>query len=113
MTDNTQNKTETIRRLNDHFRRTFESGRVMVSAGVDALGHAQVRRLLGLVRVFDTFDADNDPHGEHDFGAFDDQGQRYFFKIDYYDRRCEFGSEDPSDPAKTVRVLTLMLAEEY
>jgi hypothetical protein len=27
---------------------------------------------------------DNDPHGEHDFGAFEHEGQRIFWKIDYY-----------------------------
>jgi uncharacterized protein DUF3768 len=27
----------------------------------------------------------------------------------YYDIKCEFGSEDPGDPQKTTRVLTLML----
>jgi len=36
-----------------------------------------------------------------------------FFKIDYYDKTLEWGSEDPSDPEKTTRVMILMLASEY
>jgi hypothetical protein len=36
-----------------------------------------------------------------------------FFKIDYFDPKMEFGSEDSADPAKTTRVLTIMLADEY
>jgi Protein of unknown function (DUF3768) len=55
----------------------------------------------------------NDPHGEHDFGHFEIAGQKFFWKIDYYDAAMEFGSEDPADPTKTTRVLTIMLASEY
>ena len=69
--------------------------------------------VLRKVRQFDRFDSDNDPHGEHDFGSFEIAGQNFFFKVDYYGLDMESGSEDPADPAKTTRVLTVMKAEEY
>ena len=47
-----------------------------------------------------------------DTGAFEHNGERVFWKIDCYDRAMEFGSEDPADPQKTTRVLTIMLAGE-
>ena len=50
------------------------------------------------------FTDDNDPHGEHDFGAIDEGGVRCFWKIEYYDRATEMGSPDPTDPAVTTRV---------
>ncbi len=56
---------------------------------------------------------DNDPHHEHDFGNFELDGVTYFFKLDYYTPDMEGGSEDPADPAKTTRVLTIMRADEY
>jgi len=65
------------------------------------------------VIAFDDFNADNDPHREHDFGSFELEGEKLFWKIDYYDLAGEFGSEDPTDPKETLRVLTVMLAEEY
>jgi hypothetical protein len=65
------------------------------------------------VATFSDFTPDNDPHKEHDFGSFQLAGQTFFWKIDCYDERMEFGSADAADPGKTTRVLTLMLAEEY
>jgi Protein of unknown function (DUF3768) len=56
--------------------------------------------------------SDNDPYKERDPGAFV-HGNRIFWKIDYYDTTLTKGSEDPSDPKQTVRVLTIMLASEY
>jgi len=55
----------------------------------------------------------NDPYGEHDFGSFDHDGRTISWKIDLYDRDYKWYSPAPTDPAKTNRVLTILLAEEY
>jgi hypothetical protein len=113
MTDTTVSTIDRIRALNDDFRRTFVGGIVTITAGVEAMPAEQRKSLLAKVRAFDVFTEDNDPHGEHDFGAVDESGVRCFWKIDYYDRDITMGSDDASDPAVTTRVLTVMLAEEY
>lgn len=102
-----------IRELNDAFRSTLSGGRVLITRGVQALGEPGVAAAFARMRVFCEFTADNDPYDEHDFGSFEIGGETLFFKIDYYDAAMEGGSENPSDPAKTTRVLTLMLASEY
>lgn len=103
-----------IARLNDELRRTFATGDVMLTADIRALPPAQLRAVLARVRHHDNFSEDNDPHGERDFGAVELDGLGpVFWKIDYYDPTLTFGSEDPADPTRTRRVLTIMLAEEY
>ena len=104
---------EKIRALNDAFRTTMTGGRVMMTAGVDALPSDVKAMVIRRVATFSDFNADNDPRKEHDFGAFTLAGRRFFFKIDAYDKAMQYGSDDPADPAKTTRVLTIMLAEEY
>jgi len=84
-----------------------------MTAGLNAKGSEFVGKALVRVMAFDDFNADNDPHGEHDFGSFELEGDKLFWKIDCYDLAGEFGSEGPIDPKKTLRVLTVMLAEEY
>lgn len=110
----TESQTAEIRRLNDALR-TGESddGVIVVTQGVQAGGEAFLRAAMATVRSFSDFNPDNDPHGEHDFGAFDVDGQRLYFKVDYYDPTMTAHSADPTDPKVTRRVLTVMLASDY
>jgi len=102
---------------NDRFRQqpysSGISGRVMMTQGIAALSDIDQTKIYHLVQAFDDFAEENDPYGEHDFGALTYQGKKIFWKIDYYDTKYHMGSEDPSDPEKTRRVLTIMLADEY
>jgi len=102
-----------IRELNDALRKTFAGGNVVMTAGVSALPAVAKGAVFTAVQRFNEFTTDNDPHGEHDFGSFQLGGETYFFKVDYYALDMEGGSEDPADPAKTTRVLTIMRADEY
>lgn len=99
--------------LNDAFRRSFAGGQVVETPGVVELAEVDRIALLLAVRRFDRFDASNDPYGEHDFGAVEVGGERFFWKIDAYDRAMRGSSPDPADPAVTTRVLTIMRADEY
>jgi hypothetical protein len=104
---------EKIRALNDEFRQSLAGGKVMMTAGIALLSPKIRRQVLKRVQVFDAFTSENDPHDEHDCGSFTLGSRKFFFKIDYFDANMEFGSEDPADPAKSTRVLTIMFAEEY
>jgi hypothetical protein len=104
---------ERTRLLNDNFRTTFVGGRILTTASVAELAIDTKARLLLAVQSYAAFTDADDPHREHDFGAVEIDGERYFWKIDYYDLSQRFGSEDPSDPAQTTRVLTIMRADEY
>jgi len=62
----------------------------------------EVLDILQKVREFSTFTPDNDPWGEHDFGSFEHDGQKVFWKIDDYNGQDGYRL-----------VLTVMLADEY
>jgi hypothetical protein len=104
---------ERTRALNDELRIHHRGGRIMVTTGVQALGTDMIQRIDQAIAAFDEFDEDSDPHGEHDFGVVEIDGHEIMFKIDYYDQTLTYLSPDPSDPEATVRVMTIMLAEEY
>ena len=118
-------KTATIAALNDAMRHNIYRmqgfNQIVVTAGISAMigevaqwtAYRRQCELLRLVREYNDFSEDNDPHDERDFGAFDWEGTRCYWKIDYYDPKLEWGSSDPSDPAQTARVLTIRRADEY
>jgi hypothetical protein len=106
------NNAHDIRVLNDNFRSTFVGGRVLTTRSVAELPVDLKARLFLAVQAFSTFTKDNDPHGEHDFGVIELEGETYFWKIDYYAPDLRSGVEDASLP-ETTRVLTIMRADEY
>jgi Protein of unknown function (DUF3768) len=106
-------ETARIRALNDELRQNFAEGLAVMTPGIAALGGEAVARIVKTIAVFDDFCHANDPHQEHDFGAFDADGHRVLFKIEYYDESLTYHSPDPADPAVAKRVITIMMAEEY
>jgi hypothetical protein len=106
-----QSAASKIRELNDAFRTTLKGGRVMLTRGI--VGRADCNAIVEAVQRFDNFTDDNDPYGEHDFGAFEIGRDSIYWKIDYYNRDLSAGSEDPSDPDVTTKLLTIMLAEDW
>jgi hypothetical protein len=108
-----EQRTHKIRHLNNAFRTSFSGGKVLMTRGVSSLDEANYAAVIELVRTFTAFNDDNNPHGEHDFVSVEHDGTKYFAKIDYYDLSMEYASEDPSDPTRTIRVMTIMRANEY
>ncbi|MGV1754893.1 DUF3768 domain-containing protein [Agrobacterium sp. CG674] len=110
-----EDKKARIRQLNDEVRLNG----VALNARILTAGRlAQEDPVLGIVvghyaSKFTEFNEDNDPHGEHDCAKFTVKGQEFLFKFDYFALDEEHLSEHPEDPAVTIRVMTLMYAEDY
>ena len=111
-----------IAEQNDRFRTTWGAdfsvpGRIMLTRGVAELSPAAKAIIMQRVQNFSEFTEDNDPYGDHTFGAFEfklaGNGYRIFWKIDLYDKDYSMGSGEPADVTVTRRVLTVLHAFEY
>jgi hypothetical protein len=102
-----------IRELNDRLRISGRGGMAVLTDGLAALGPENVATVFAAVRRFADFNPDNDPWGEHDCASLTVGEIRLIWKVDYHDRTLAALSPDPADPKVTVRVLTVMLADEY
>ena len=105
--------TNEIALQNDNFRKHLSQGTLVLTQGIRSNTKEDLEAIITKVRTFDTFDENNDPYGERDFGAFDYNGKRIFWKIDNYDREFLYLSPDVSNPRLTNKVMTIMYAEEY
>jgi len=99
-----------IAEQNDRFRRTWGAdvtvpGQIVVTRGVASLSAGAQAQIMRAVQTFDTFTEDNDPYGDHTFGAFEittaGEAVKLFWKIDLYDTEYTFGSAVPEDTAAT------------
>ena len=109
-----------LRQQNDRFRAGLVSpegctlpGTAVVTAGVHARGRDFETAAYLAVAKDTAFTEDNDPWGDHGFGVVEVEGEKLFWKIDLYDRALEYGSPEPTDPARTHRVLTILFPSEY
>ena len=102
-----------IRDLNDRFRKFQIGGTAIATPSIMDMGAHALHQIMQEVADFNAFTEDNDPYGEHDFGAITYKGHRIFWKIDCYDSNLTGGSINPADPSVTARVMTVFLASEY
>jgi len=106
--------TQIIAKLNDLARKAMGvASHLVITDGIAAYDQLELSTIRQTVETFNDFSEDNNPYGERDFGSFLFQDETVFWKIDYYDKSLQKGSENPADPAVTTRVLTIMLASEY
>lgn len=107
-------RTARIAHLNDVFRQTMGiGGKVHISKCISSMSAEDQSTIRECVKKFESFNVDNDPRDEHDFGSFTFKDQKIIWRIDYYDRAMRRLSDDPSDPRHTLRVMTIMKAGEY
>jgi len=100
-----KSKSKLIAEKNDECRRTFLNCRIILTASVV---HSPNReKIIQAIQNFKYFKKEDDPYGEHDFGTVDIEGNKYFFKIDYYDEHYWLHREDGK------RVITIMRSDEY
>src|SRR3954464_2841946 len=85
-----------IRELNDVLRATFTGGRVVITAAVAALDEVTRAKGIKPARTFKNFTRHHDGWGEHDCFFYQNEGERYFAKIDYFPNSMGYGLHNPA-----------------
>ena len=90
-------------------------GRMHVTRSLMEAGESFMAEAVKATGEFETFEPENDPEGWHDFGAVTIRGETVFWTLDLYEADSDFrhGAEDPGNPDTTMRVLTIMMAQDW
>ena len=101
-----------IAKLNDELRKKIPLPLVyphqtVMTDEIAALPEDKIQAVLLMVREHNDFTESNDPHSERDFGEFEFEGQKIFWKFDYYNEDMEHFEENGR------RILMVMYAHEY
>ena len=109
-----QSKADWIRFFNDAYRSTIPHSQDLNLAPYfleEFKDH--LPEVYEAIQQFDSFNEDNDPYREHDYGRLTVRGTEVWWKIDYYDFHLQNHSPDPADPSVTRRVMTIGIPEDY
>ena len=114
--------TRKVADLNDQLRKDMFTGnmlkkhnlknKIVLTPGIAGLNLIDKEKVFASVKYYGNFNKNNNPWGEKDFGNFNFKKETFNWKIDYYDNDMKYHSPDKTDPDKTIRVLTIMKAEE-
>ncbi len=114
--------TRKVADLNDQLRKDMFTGnmlkkhnlknKIVLTPGIAGLNLIDKEKVFASVKYYGNFTKNNNPWGEKDFGSFNFKKETFNWKIDYYDNDMKYHSPDKTDPDKTIRVLTIMKAEE-
>lgn len=100
-----------IAQTNDRLRKMLPHlpfpHRCVLTDEIASLAEEKLFKVISNVKNQNNFNEDNDPYGEHDFGSIDFEGQKIFWKFDYFDPELKYYEENG------IRVLTIMFAHEY
>jgi hypothetical protein len=102
------NRRAAIIALNDQLRTTFKGGRVQMTPSVYELDDRLRGRALSVLAQYSSFH----PDSEHDWGTFIFAGFSFEWRIEYRGADGTGVSPDPTNPEKTLRVLTLYTIDD-
>ena len=102
----------TIKEVFNPFNKNSHGFNVNITPEVAESEH--LIEILEAVQNHRKFPKGDDPYGLHDFGAFEVDGRRWYFKFDFYeDEKMQWGWDPLDEHRRAYRLLTIMCSSEY